>query len=218
MNSTNSAFYSKLTKSKIIFFLLFTLSACTSTKNLQEIESLSAKNRDLESQSLQRQKEIADEKRLAESLAERNKALLAEKRFNDKFEKIRQTFTKKEANVYRQGNSLVISLNGLKFPSSNSNLKGENFTLLAKVQRAINEFDNSTVLVEGHADASGGNRFNTKLSTKRAQTVREYFISNGIIGKDKIKAVGFKDDMPVATNKTFNGKAQNRRVDVVITL
>jgi OOP family OmpA-OmpF porin len=218
MKPTNTAFFSKILKAKIIFILLFALSACTSAKSIKELEALNAKNRDLESQSLERQKEIADEQKLADSLAEKNRALLAEKQFNDKFEKIRQTFTKKEANVYRQGNSLIISLKGLKFPSSEFNLKGENFTLLAKVQKAISEFDNSTVIVEGHADASGGNRFNTKVSKKRAQTVRNYFISNGIIGKDKIKAIGFKDDLPVATNKTNNGKAQNRRVDVVITL
>ncbi|MBC7538717.1 MAG: OmpA family protein [Bacteriovorax sp.] len=208
----------KLTNSVFILFLLITLSACTSAKNIKELESLNAKNRDLESMSLVRQREIADEQKIAASLAEKSRALQAEIRFNDKFEKIRKTFTKKEANVYRQGNSLIISLKGLKFPSSQSNLKGENFTLLAKVQKAINEFDNSTVLVKGHADASGGNRFNTKVSKMRAQTVRDYFISNGIIGKDKIKAIGFKDDLPVATNKTNVGKAQNRRVDVVISL
>ena len=218
MKPTTPAFYSKIIKCKIIFLLLFTFSACTSAKNIKELESLNAKNKDLEWQSIEKQKEMADEKKLAESLAERNRALVAEKRFNDKFEKIRQTFTKKEANVYRQGNSLIISLKGLKFPSSEFNVKGENFTLLAKVQKAISEFDNSTVLVEGHADASGGNRFNTKVSKKRAKTVRDYFISNGVIGKDKIKAIGYKDDMPVATNKTNDGKAQNRRVDVVITL
>lgn len=211
MKTTKAAFFSKILRGKMIVLSLLALSACTSAKSIRELEALNARNRDLESRS-------AEEQRLANSLAERNRALIAEKRFNDKFEKIRQTFTKKEANVYRQGNSLVISLNGLKFPSSEANLKGENFTLLAKVQKAITEFDNSTVLVEGHADASGGNRFNTKVSKKRAQTVRNYFISNGIIGKDKIKAIGYKDDLPVATNKTNNGKAQNRRVDVVITL
>lgn len=203
MKPTKSAF--------TILFMLITLSACTSARQAREIEALNAKNRDLQYQSM-------EEQRLAESLAEKNRSLAAEKKFNDKFEKIRQTFSKKEANVYRQGNSLVISLNGLKFPSSDADLKGENFTLLAKVQRAINEFDNSTVVVEGHADASGGNRFNSKVSKKRANTVRDYFISNGIISKEKIRAIGYKDDMPVATNKTNNGKAQNRRVDVVITL
>jgi OOP family OmpA-OmpF porin len=191
--------------------ILLSLGACSSTKNLREIDSLNARNKNLEYQSM-------EEKRLAEAMEARNQALLNEKIFNDKFEKIRRTFTKSEANVYRQGNSLVISLNGLKFPSSDANLKGQNFTLLAKVQRAINEFDKSSVLVEGHADASGGNKFNTKIANNRAKTVRDYFISNGIIGKDKIKAVGHKDDMPIATNKTNAGKAQNRRVDVVITV
>lgn len=198
-------------KLTMMLLLLLASSACTSAKHMQEMEALNAKNRELEYQA-------ENDHRTADAMSEKNRSLMAEKKFNDKFEKIRKTFTKSEANVYRQGNSLVISLNGLKFPSSDADLKGENFTLLAKVQRAIGEFDNSSVIIEGHADASGGSRTNAKLAKRRANTVKNYFISNGIIEKNKISAVGFKDDMPVATNKTIIGKAQNRRVDVVITI
>lgn len=205
MKLSDSVNCSKKPMLKIIFLSLFILSGCVSAdKHLQEISDLNAKNRELEWQSLEKQKEIA--------------ALEAEKNLNDKFEKMRRAFTKNEADVYRQGNALTIRLKGLKFPSSESNLVGDDFTLLAKVQKVIKEFNNSSVLIEGHADASGGKRVNTKVAKQRAQTVRDYFISNGIINKDKIKAIGYKDDMPVATNKTSVGKAQNRRVDVVITL
>ena len=205
-------------KLTMTILLLLTASACTSTRGARELDALNSKNRELEYQAMQDQNQMDSDKKFADSMESRYKALMAEKKFNDKFEKIRKTFSKREANVYRQGNSLVISLNGLKFPSSNSDLKGENFTLLAKVQRAIGEFDNSTVIVEGHADASGGSRNNTLIAKKRALTVKNYFISNGIIEKNKISAVGLKDDMPVATNKTIRGKAQNRRVDVTITI
>ncbi len=205
-------------KLTMTILLLLTASACSTTKSTREMDALSSKNRELEYQAMQDQNQMDSDKKLADSMEARNKALMAEKKFNDKFEKIRKTFSKSEANVYRQGNSLVISLNGLRFPSSNADLKGENFTLLAKVQRAIGEFDNSTVTVEGHADASGGSKNNTLIAKKRALTVKNYFISNGIIEKNKISAVGFKDDLPVATNKTMSGKAQNRRVDVTITI
>lgn len=179
-------------------------------------ESLAAEKKDLESEIIEKQKDLTSEQAIAESLESKNKDLQSEKDFNDKFEKAQSEFSKNEAEVYKQGNSLTIRLHGLKFPSSKADLKSSNFNLLAKVQKVIKEFDSSTVVVEGHTDSVGSTAINGQISQNRAQAVRDYFISNGIMPEDKIQAVGLGEKKPLATNKTASGRAQNRRVDVVI--
>ena len=179
-------------------------------------ESLAVENRGLEEKVAESQKDLTAEKVAAESLLNEKKSLESEKALNDNFEKARSEFTKNEAEVYKQGNSLTIRLRGLKFPSSKADLKESNFPLLGKVQKVIEKFGRSAVVVEGHTDSVGGKTINDKISQDRALAVREYFISNGIIPDDKIQAIGYGEKKPLATNKTAAGRAQNRRVDVVI--
>jgi outer membrane protein OmpA-like peptidoglycan-associated protein len=135
---------------------------------------------------------------------------------NDLFEKARREFTKDEAEVYKQGNTMTIRLRGLEFPSSKALLKRQDFLLLGKVQRVIKDFGNSSVIVEGHTDSIGDSRINQKISHERAQTVRDYLLSIDVLPPDKISAVGAGYMKPIATNKTASGRAENRRVDVII--
>lgn len=97
----------------------------------------------------------------------------------------------------------MIRLRGLKFPVAQAVLKGSNFPLLAKVQKVIKDFGKSTVVVEGHTDSVGGKIINEKLSTAGSDPVT-------------ITAVGYDYQKPLATNKTSVGRAQNRRVDILI--
>jgi outer membrane protein OmpA-like peptidoglycan-associated protein len=141
-----------------------------------------------------------------------------DRKVSDKFEKARLEFTKNEAEVYKQGNTLTIRLRGLEFPSSKAVLKGEDFSLLGKVQRVIRDFGNSSVVVEGHTDSIGDSSINEKISFERAKTVRDYLLSIDILPAERIKAMGLGYKKPLATNKTISGRAQNRRVDVIITV
>jgi outer membrane protein OmpA-like peptidoglycan-associated protein len=104
----------------------------------------------------------------------------------------------------------------LEFPANQSVLRGENFPLLAKVAKVIKGFEGSSVVVEGHTDSDGGKKSNIKLSTERAQAISKYLISNEAISEEKISAAGYGYDRPLETNKTEKGKAQNRRVDIII--
>lgn len=182
----------------------------------QTAASLAARTAALEEQVAAKEKDLVIEQSVTESLSAENRALAEEKVFNEKFEKAEQEFTKDEAQVYREGDTLTIRLHGLSFPSSKATLERSNFPLLSKVQKVIKEFGDSSVVIEGHTDSTGEKVANTKVSQDRAQAVREYFISNGILPEDKIKAVGLGNQKPLATNKTAAGRAQNRRVDVVI--
>ena len=95
-------------------------------------------------------------------------------------------------------------------------MSGSNFPLLSKVQRVIATFDHGSVIVEGHTDSDGGKVLNEKLSAERAEAVKQYFIANNQGAAMEIKSVGYGFQKPLGTNKTAAGRAQNRRVDVLI--
>jgi OOP family OmpA-OmpF porin len=71
------------------------------------------------------------------------------------------------------------------------------------------------VLVEGHTDNIGTAAYNQQLSIKRANAVRDALVKNGVAA-DKIQAKGYGFEKPVASNKTKEGRAQNRRVEITI--
>jgi OOP family OmpA-OmpF porin len=133
------------------------------------------------------------------------------------FERASGQFTKDEAEVYKQGDSLLLRLKGLSFKKSNSGIGSENFPLLAKVQKVIGDIGPSQITVEGHTDSVGEKKLNDDLSVKRALAVQSYLVENKNILPEKISATGFGYAKPIATNKTAKGRAQNRRVDIIIT-
>jgi outer membrane protein OmpA-like peptidoglycan-associated protein len=73
----------------------------------------------------------------------------------------------------------------------------------------------SKITVEGYTDSQGAASFNQDLSQKRAQSVRDYLVSRGI-ASDRVDAVGFGPDKPVADNASAEGRANNRRVEIVV--
>lgn len=149
---------------------------------------------------------------LASSNAEMNK----EQQLNAIYESARKKFTPEEAEVYKQGNHLVIRLRALEFPKSQAVLKGENFALLKKVDDVIQSFDSSMVIVEGHTDSTGGKQLNQKLSDQRASAVKQYLEANSADKDVTFESKGFGFEKPLSSNKSAAGRAQNRRVDVII--
>jgi len=162
--------------------------------------------------------ELALERSKNENMTAETRDLKLDKEYNQGFETARAQFDKNEAEVYRQGNQLVIRLKSLNFPVNRSHLRGENYPVLGKVASVIKGFNNPSVVIEGHTDSDGSKELNNKLSAERSKTVSNYFISSGAIDRGKIRAVGLGSKRPLASNKTVEGKAQNRRVDVVIDL
>ena len=144
-------------------------------------------------------------------------ALADDQAFNKQFEQARSKFTNDEAEVYRQGDNLVIRLKGLEFNNAKATLKGSNFPLLAKVKNVISDMNANKVAIEGHTDSVGSEAQNEKLSEARAEAVKSYFESNAANGETaQFTATGYGFQKPIASNKTESGRAQNRRVDVVI--
>ena len=82
--------------------------------------------------------------------------------------------------------------------------------------KLIKDLDATSVVVEGYTDANGNESANAKLSRERAQTIKDYFLSVSAISPDKVKAIGYGELYPVATNTTPQGRMQNRRIDILL--
>ncbi len=143
--------------------------------------------------------------------------LAAERAFNEQFNKVQRFFRPDEAEVYKQGNQLVIRMRGIQFPVGQATLSPDNYTLLSKVQQAIATFGQPIVTVEGHTDSTGSVQTNQELSQKRAEAVKTYLVANKTLPANRIRAAGYGPDRPLAPNTTTEGRAMNRRIDVLIT-
>ena len=121
-----------------------------------------------------------------------------------------------EARVFRQGNTVILRLVGLSFDSGASQIRPENFDLLGKVEKAIDIFPRSELIIEGHTDSHGGDDLNQKLSQDRAESVQQYMINAMRIPTYRLIATGYGETRPVASNETAAGRARNRRIDIVI--
>ena len=89
-------------------------------------------------------------------------------------------------------------------------------TQLDKVAEALkSQGEDKTIVVEGHTDSQGKDSYNQDLSRRRAEAVRSYLVSRGI-PDDMITAVGKGELEPIADNKTAEGRANNRRVEIEI--
>lgn len=148
--------------------------------------------------------------------AELKQKIEKQKKIEAKFKSVEKMFNPSIAQVFRQGDTIIIRLVGLSFDSGKANIKPEYFTLLGTVQNAIRTFENCSVDIEGHTDNKGNDKINLELSTKRADAVRQYILANTDLDVTKVKAMGYGKEKPAASNDSAEGRAKNRRIDVVI--
>jgi outer membrane protein OmpA-like peptidoglycan-associated protein len=105
----------------------------------------------------------------------------------------------------------------MQFPVGTATIVPENYQLLTKVQRAIGNFEYPSVIIDGHTDSTGSKEMNANLSQRRADAVMGYLIANKTLSADKIVAQGYGSEKPVSSNATAEGRAANRRIDVIVT-
>lgn len=153
---------------------------------------------------------------LAEEKTELKKSLEAQEKIREQFSVIEKIFTREQAQVLRDGNDVIIRLFGLSFDVGKSVIKPEHFGLLTKVQNAIKTFPECNISVEGHTDSHGSDAMNLSLSQERADAVKAYLLANMSIDPPRIEAVGYGESKPIANNETAEGRAKNRRIDIII--
>jgi outer membrane protein OmpA-like peptidoglycan-associated protein len=123
----------------------------------------------------------------------------------------------KIAQVKEEARGMVITLSGqVLFVTGKSELLPAAQDQLDQVAKALkDQGDLKPMVVEGYTDSVGSDQSNLKLSKDRADAVRNYLVSKGI-PSDKISAVGKGKANPVASNDTPDGRANNRRVEIVV--
>ena len=123
----------------------------------------------------------------------------------------------KFATVKQEARGMVITLSGsVLFASAKWDLLPAAQVKLNDVASALTRQDpHSTMVVEGHTDSQGSAAYNQDLSQQRARAVRDYLVTRGIAG-DRISAQGFGPTRSIADNASPEGRANNRRVEIVV--
>lgn len=122
------------------------------------------------------------------------------------------------ASVKQESRGMVITLSGqVLFQSGKSELLPSAQAKLSEVAKALVQNNpDATMVVEGHTDSQGTEAFNLDLSARRAQAVRDYLAGHGV-AEDRIRAEGLGFSRPIADNKSAEGRANNRRVEIVVS-
>ena len=133
-------------------------------------------------------------------------------------EKARQEFQAQQS-----GRSLSMNLSGdVLFDYDKAALKPEAEVALKKVAVVLSQFPESKVTVEGYTDSKGSKPFNMQLSLERAQSVKDWLVTNGGVAAAGISTKGFGQQYPIAANKNQDGsdnplgRALNRRVSIIV--
>jgi outer membrane protein OmpA-like peptidoglycan-associated protein len=148
-----------------------------------------------------------------ELAAEKTARSEAEKRTRDALDKLAATAA---GSIKQETRGTVITIPGnVLFASGKTTLLPGAQEKLGLVAEALKDQEGRRIVVEGHTDSQGSDASNQELSRGRAQAVRDFLVSHGI-PNDRIRAEALGPSRPVADNKTPEGRANNRRVEIVV--
>jgi len=111
---------------------------------------------------------------------------------------------------------LIVNMSDVLFDTGKYSLKPDTKISLAKVSGILQAYPGLKLQVEGYTDSVGSDQMNQKLSENRADAVRDFLLSQGV-QQDNITATGYGKTNPIADNATSKGRAQNRRVQLVVS-
>jgi outer membrane protein OmpA-like peptidoglycan-associated protein len=119
-------------------------------------------------------------------------------------------------NIQNTGDRLIVTLpQDILFATDSATLRPDLQRDLRTVGQSLLAYPDTTVQVLGHTDNTGDADYNLNLSRQRAQSVASILISEGV-PSFRIQSIGRGEDQPLASNLTPEGRAQNRRVEIVI--
>ena len=111
---------------------------------------------------------------------------------------------------------LVVNMGDVLFDTGKSDLRSEAREALAKLSGIVLNYPSLHLTIEGHTDSTGGAELNQTLSEKRAGSVQDYLVGQGL-DTGFLSAKGFGMDRPVADNTTAEGRQKNRRVEIIVS-
>ena len=131
--------------------------------------------------------------------------------------KLRQQLQGTGVSVTRSGNNLILNMPGnITFATNQSDVKGDFYSVLNSVAVVLKEYEKTLIDISGYTDSTGALEYNMQLSQARANSVGQYLQSQGVAPM-RIQTQGRGPQNPVATNDTTEGKAANRRVELMLT-
>jgi outer membrane protein OmpA-like peptidoglycan-associated protein len=120
------------------------------------------------------------------------------------------------AEVQKRDDSILVNFqSGILFDVDSAQLSPGAYDRLRSLARTLNNYPKSQVIIKGHTDSTGEASYNQRLSEQRSDRVRQFLIAEGV-NPSRITAIGFGESMPLSTNETAAGRAQNRRVEIEI--
>jgi len=108
------------------------------------------------------------------------------------------------------------AMQGVEFETGKATIKSKSYDLLNLIATIFIDNPNYIVEIQGHTDNTGKAETNKKISQKRAEAVRNYLIKQGVPA-ERLTAVGYGSEVPIADNKTAKGRQKNRRVEFKIS-
>ena len=119
------------------------------------------------------------------------------------------------AAVRENARGLIVSLPNILFATNQAALTPAGREALAKISGVLQIAQGYTLSIEGHTDDVGSKEHNLELSQRRAASVRDYLVEQGVPA-DSVSARGFGESQPLASNETAAGRQENRRVEIVV--
>lgn len=118
--------------------------------------------------------------------------------------------------VTRRGNEIILNMPGnVTFDLDSASLRPEFFEVLESVALVLEEYEKTVLVIDGHTDSTGSRSYNMELSRRRAESVGDYLVSQGI-RPVRLATYGYGPDHPVASNDTKEGRQANRRVELTL--
>ncbi|MCE5273681.1 MAG: OmpA family protein [Syntrophaceae bacterium] len=128
--------------------------------------------------------------------------------------KLRQKLQGTGVSVTRQGENIILNMPGnVTFQTNSSDISSNFYEVLNSVVLVLKEYNKTLIDVYGHTDSVGSDEYNQALSERRAASVGQYLVSNGI-DQRRLSTQGFGKTRPIASNDTPEGRQQNRRVEI----
>jgi outer membrane protein OmpA-like peptidoglycan-associated protein len=129
---------------------------------------------------------------------------------------LRQQLANEDVQITNTGDRLIVTLpQDILFATDSASVRPDLQSDLRTVASNLQSYPNSTVQIIGHTDNTGEAAYNQQLSQRRADSVSSVLLGAGVPAS-RIQAYGRGEDQPIASNLTPEGKAQNRRVEIVI--
>lgn len=116
---------------------------------------------------------------------------------------------------YSKGRKEVFTLENVYFDTDKATLRESSYDALNDLYKALATNEDMRIEIAGHTDDRGKAEYNKKLSQRRAESVKDYLVNKGI-SSDRIRAKGYGESEPIASNESEQGRQKNRRTEVRI--